>query len=219
MGNNRRSQRSDPMQQRQPERRSRQKNYTQKETEEYKKRAKRNADDERMLRKAEKERRRQERIAELYAEEPVPERDWKNTLINGGLKVVSVLASAAIIIGLGLNLPIVSYRTEESGAMNVERISYMDKFKRAQPAILQEGELQKIDPADVEALDLRDDVDPETTNDGLNLDQIVEGQYTMLFMGMDESGQLADVNWLFQFDLVAGTMNVLQIPRDCYVPD
>lgn len=219
MGNNRRLHNPDPMQRRQPEKRSRQRNSQQEEAAVYKKRAKHSADEERRLRKAEKERRRQERIAELYAEEPVPERDWKNTLINGGLKVVSVAASAAIIIGLGLNLPIVSYRTEESGAMNVEQISYMDKFKRAQPAILQEGELQKIDPDDVEALDLREDIDPETTNDGLNLNQIVEGQYTMLFMGMDESGQLADVNWLFQFDLFAGTMNVLQIPRDCYVPD
>ena len=37
-------------------------------------------------------------------------------------------------------------------------------------------------------------------------------------MGMDESGKLADVNWIFQFDIFAGTMNVLQIPRDCYMP-
>lgn len=146
-------------------------------------------------------------------------RPWKKSLFNAGLKVMSVLASAAVILALGLNLPIVAYRTENNGVMEVEQISYMDKFKRAQPAILREGELSKIDGADASALNLRDDVDPENTNDGLNLNQIVEGQYTVLFMGMDESGQLADVNWLFQFDLFAGTMNVLQIPRDSYMPD
>ncbi|MBQ8514540.1 MAG: LCP family protein [Ruminococcus sp.] len=147
-----------------------------------------------------------------------PKGFWKNRLVNGGLKVLSVLAAVAIIAGLGLNLPIVSYRTENNGTMEIEKISYLDSFKRAQPAILQEGELEKPDPEDTSALNLRADINPETTNDGLNLEQIVEGQYTVLFVGMDESGQLADVNWLFQFDLFAGTMNVLQIPRDSYVP-
>lgn len=159
---------------------------------------------------------RAKRTEEQYGQKP--RGLWKNRLLNGGLKAVSVLAAVVIIAGLGLNLPIVSYRTENNGTMEIEKISYLDTFKRAQPAILQEGELEKPDPEDTSALDLREDIDPETTNDGLNLEQIVEGQYTVLFVGMDESGQLADVNWLFQFDLFAGTMNVLQIPRDSYVP-
>lgn len=160
-----------------------------------------------------------EEEAMLAESKDAPRRNWKKLLVNGGLKAVSILASAAVILALGLNLPIVSYRTEKNGTVEVEQISYLDKFKRAQPAILKEGTLSKVDSNDTSALNLREDVDPETTDDGLDLDQVVEGQYTVLFMGMDESGLLADVNWLFQFDLFAGTMNVLQIPRDSYVPD
>ncbi|MGN0630207.1 MAG: LCP family protein, partial [Ruminococcus sp.] len=147
------------------------------------------------------------------------ERNVKGKLFNLGLKIVSVAAGAAIILAMGVNMPIVAYRTVEGNEAVVEQMSYLQTLKRAQPAILQEGKLEKPAPEDTEKLNLKPEIDPETTNDGLNLEQIVEGQYTILFMGMDESGKLADVNWLFQFDLFAGTMNVLQIPRDCYMPD
>lgn len=143
----------------------------------------------------------------------------KEKLLNIGLKVLSVAAGAAIILAMGANMPIVAYRTVDGNEAVVEQISYLQTLKRAQPAILQEGKLEKPAPEDTAKLNLKPEIDPETTNDGLNLEQIVEGQYTLLFMGMDESGRLADVNWLFQFDLFAGTMNVLQIPRDCYMPD
>lgn len=145
--------------------------------------------------------------------------DRKGKILNICLKVISIAASAAIIIALGVSMPIVAYRTVSGSEVVVDQISYLDMVKRAQPAILQEGKLEKPAAEDTDKLNLKSDIDPETLNDGLNLEQIVEGQYTILFMGMDESGQLADVNWLFQFDLFAGTMNVLQIPRDCYMPD
>lgn len=147
------------------------------------------------------------------------EDDRKGKILNICLKVISIAASAAIIIALGVNMPIVAYRTVSGSDVVVDQISYLDMVKRAQPAILQEGKLEKPAAEDTDKLNLKSDIDPETINDGLNLEQIVEGQYTILFMGMDESGQLADVNWLFQFDLFAGTMNVLQIPRDCYMPN
>ncbi len=157
-----------------------------------------------------------------YVRDVQPLRTRKNIFINAFIKVLSVVLSAAIIIGLGVNLPIVAYRTVTLNEAKIEQISYMDTLKRAQPAILQEGKLQKPKEEDkAEVLDLKQEVidKADAHNDGLNLNQIVEGQYTMLFMGMDESGMLADVNWIFQFDLFAGTMNVLQIPRDCYMPD
>ena len=166
-----------------------------------------------------------EREERYYTDDPanVPKekKDWKSILLNAGLKLVSAAAAAAIIIGLGVNLPIVSYRTVSGNEETIEQISYMDTLKRAQPAILQEGELEKPKPDEVEELDLKQEVieKEDAHNDGLNLNQIVEGQYTLLFMGMDESGMLADVNWIFQFDLFAGTMNVLQIPRDSFMPD
>ncbi len=157
---------------------------------------------------------------EVYSAQ-AEKRSFKNVLLNIGLKVVSVAAAAAIIIALGVNLPIVAYRTVSGNEVVVENISYLDTIKRAQPAILQEGELEKPAPEAVDELDLKQEVieKQDEHNDGLNLDQIVEGQYTLLFMGMDESGMLSDVNWIFQFDLFAGTMNVLQIPRDSFMPD
>lgn len=150
-----------------------------------------------------------------------PKKDRKGAFVNISLKVLAIAASAAIIAGMAISLPIIEYRTVSVNGVTVEQISYLDSLKMAQPAILQEGELKKPEPDAVEELNLKPEVieKQEEHNDGLNLDQIVEGQYTLLFMGMDESGMLADVNWLFQFDLFAGTMNVLQIPRDSFMPD
>ena len=65
---------------------------------------------------------------------------------------------------------------------------------------------------------------PETTafNDGLDLPQQIEGQFTMLFLGFDSqengSGSLHDVNYLMQFDLAPAGLRILQIPRDTYSP-
>ena len=78
--------------------------------------------------------------------------------------------------------------------------------------------LSKVDSADASALKLKSDLDGDR-DDGLDLNQTIEGQYTILFLGMDESGELSDVDWILQLDLINGTMNILQIPRDCYMPD
>ena len=65
---------------------------------------------------------------------------------------------------------------------------------------------------------------PEETafNDGLDLQQTIEGQFTVLFLGFDSqengSGSLHDVNYLMQFDLAPAGLTILQIPRDTYVP-
>ncbi len=132
----------------------------------------------------------------------------------------SILLSVVLIVVMILNAPIIDYRTLTNGTMTNQQISIMKYFKVWQPLVQKEGTLQKPAVTDASALNLKEDVEAqEPKDDGLDLQQIVEGQYTVLFMGMDESGKLADVNWIFQFDLFAGTMNVLQIPRDCYMPD
>lgn len=134
--------------------------------------------------------------------------------------VGSVLLSVVLIVAMILNAPIIDYRTLTNGTMTNQQISIMKYFKVWQPLVQKEGTLQKPALTDASALNLKEDTETqEPKNDGLDLQQIVEGQYTVLFMGMDESGKLADVNWIFQFDIFAGTMNVLQIPRDCYMPD
>ncbi|MDO4155359.1 MAG: LCP family protein [Oscillospiraceae bacterium] len=139
-----------------------------------------------------------------------------NRLVMAG----SILLSAVLIVVMILNAPIIDYRTLTNGTMTNQQISIMKYFKVWQPLVQKEGTLQKPVVTDASALNLKEDTETQDPkNDGLDLQQIVEGQYTVLFMGMDESGKLADVNWVFQFDIFAGTMNVLQIPRDCYMPD
>ncbi len=64
-------------------------------------------------------------------------------------------------------------------------------------------------------------VDPEVEiEDGLDFNQYIEGQYTILAIGMDEEGLNTDVMMLCLLDLNAGKIKILQIPRDTYVgPD
>ncbi|MCQ2465352.1 MAG: LCP family protein [Oscillospiraceae bacterium] len=59
--------------------------------------------------------------------------------------------------------------------------------------------------------------EPEIMFDGLDLNQYIEGQYTVLCLGMDEKGLNTDIILLAVFDLNAAKINILQIPRDCYV--
>lgn len=61
-------------------------------------------------------------------------------------------------------------------------------------------------------------VDPEVEiEDGLEFNQYIEGQYTILGLGMDEEGLNTDVIMLCLLDLNAGQIKILQIPRDTYV--
>jgi len=59
--------------------------------------------------------------------------------------------------------------------------------------------------------------EPESVFDGLDLKQYIEGQYTVLCLGMDEEGLNTDIMLLAVFDLNNAKINLLQIPRDCYV--
>jgi LCP family protein required for cell wall assembly len=55
-------------------------------------------------------------------------------------------------------------------------------------------------------------------DDGLDLDQIQEGQFGVLFLGTDESRSNTDVMMLAMFDIRANEIHILQIPRDTFVP-
>ncbi|MDO5560092.1 MAG: LCP family protein [Oscillospiraceae bacterium] len=80
-----------------------------------------------------------------------------------------------------------------------------------QPFVLKQGALEEdtsnylLKPSEVPVYD------------GLELNQYIEGQYTVLALGMDEEGLNTDVMMLVVFDLAGGKMNILQIPRDSYV--
>lgn len=140
-----------------------------------------------------------------------PEKKKKFSWKDGIVKTLSILVSFVLIFVLVLNLPILWYK--KNGQQ--ERVSIVTYFKRWQPLVEIEGELDKtnvkpnINPAVV----------PENYDDGLDLPQIVEGQYTVLFLGFEPDNFNTDVMWVCQFDLGAGKLRILQIPRDTAVPD
>lgn len=143
-----------------------------------------------------------------FDDEPKKKKSKKDALI----KLTSILLSIAAIIALFLNMPILWYK--KSGQPD-ERVSIMTYFKRWQPTVDIEGELEKPQ------MDLNVDTDivKEDFTDGLDLPQLVEGQYTVLFLGFDEDVENTDVIWICQFDIGGGKLNILQVPRDCAVPN
>ncbi len=130
--------------------------------------------------------------------------------------IAAVLVTAVLILVMVFYTPIIRYEKTEGSTLVTQQVSILDYWKRIQPLVQQEGTLSKPDAKDASALNLKEDSDYD---DGLDLEQIIEGQYTILFLGMDESGDLSDVNWLLQFNLIEGTLNILQIPRDSFMPD
>lgn len=127
------------------------------------------------------------------------------------VKIAAIILTLVIIVLLILNLPIIAYN--KSGNL-VENISIITFFKRWQPLNI-EGDLET--PS--QNFNVNSEIVNEEFNDGLDLPQTIEGQYTVLFLGFDEDGTRTDVNWIFQFDIAAAKINVLQIPRDMYIPE
>lgn len=150
--------------------------------------------------------------------QPTRRRNY-SSIRNKVVTILSVVVSLVLILVMVFNVPIINYEKADGKTVTTQQVSIMKYWKLWQPLVEQEGTLSRVDSADVSALDLKSDLDPTLANDGLDLNQTIEGQYTILFLGMDESGNLSDVDWVLQFDLIAGTMNILQIPRDSYMPD
>lgn len=144
----------------------------------------------------------------------VPEHD---TAINIWIKIISILLTMGLIAMMILHAPIISY-TEADNFNRISQISIMKYFKTRKPMQYIEGTISRMSEQQVE---IREDVD-KTFNDGLDLKQTIEGQFTILFLGFDSkengSGGLHDVNYLIQFNLKTASMNILQIPRDTYTP-
>ncbi len=127
------------------------------------------------------------------------------------MKILVVLVSLVLIFVLILNMPIIAY---SKTGQPVENVSIITFLKRWQPLLPDDGVLQENSMV----LDLNSDIVHEEFNDGLDLPQTIEGQYTVLFLGFDVDSNNSDVNWLFQFDIAAAKLNVLQIPRDTFMP-
>ena len=128
------------------------------------------------------------------------------------IKSGSIILSLVMVLVMMLNMPILWYK--KAGQPD-ERVSVIQYFKRWQPTVEIEGQLQQ----NTMDLKINTDVIQDDYTDGLDLPQLVEGQYSVLFVGFDESEQLTDVVWVCQFDIGNGQLNILQIPRALAVPD
>lgn len=130
------------------------------------------------------------------------------------IKTFSIVASLAIIVSLVLTMPIMWW--DKKGVK--EKIGLYTYLKRKQPAVSIEGELDKS--SEKIELGINSVALPDDYDDGLDfMEQWIEGQYTVLFLGFDVESLNTDVMWVCQFDLKGGALNILQIPRDTAVPD
>ncbi len=127
-------------------------------------------------------------------------------------KIISIAASFVLIMVLVLTMPILRY--EKKGQPD-ERVSIITFFRRWQPLVGLEGEINKQDVQP----NIDENKVPQDFNDGLDLPQIVEGQYSVLFLGFEPDQYNTDIIWVVQFDIAGGKMNILQIPRDTCLPD
>lgn len=137
-------------------------------------------------------------------------------VINVLISFMSVIVTVALIMGMLLNAPIISY---QAYGKELAQISVTKYYKSRQPVIYKEGTISRMDASEVE---YKEEADREF-NDQLDLNQTIEGQFTILFLGFDSeengSGKLHDVNYLMQFNLHTASLNILQIPRDTFTPD
>lgn len=124
------------------------------------------------------------------------------------IKILAVAASIFIIGALILNMPIFLDRKTQ------DNVSLIYLIKHWQP-LNKEGELSS------NTMDLNVDTSAveDDYTDGLDLPQLIEGQYSVLLLGFDEDAFNTDVMWILQFDIGHGELNILQIPRDCCLPD
>ena len=140
-----------------------------------------------------------------------------DTAINVCTKIITILLTLVIIAGMVLNAPIVQYINKDDFD-RLAQVSIVSYMKTRKPMEYIEGNIHSMSQKQAE---VREDVD-RNFNDGLDLKQTIEGQFTVLFLGFDSyengSGNLHDVNYLVQFNLLTASMNILQIPRDTYMP-
>ncbi len=133
-------------------------------------------------------------------------------------KALIILAALILAIILILHLPLIPYTTmDHQGNENTTRISLMQKLRNWQPFLDIDGELESKTYS-MEPKKEIEGVKDGVIDDGLDLDQIQEGQFGVLFLGTDESRSNTDVIMLALFDVRGNEIHILQIPRDTFVP-
>lgn len=139
----------------------------------------------------------------------------KQERIRAAVFILVILILSIILI---LHLPVIPYTvTDHTGNTTTTHISLMKKFRHWQPFLEIDGELESKD-YEMEPKKVIEGVKDGVIDDGLDLDQIQEGQFGVLFLGTDESRSNTDVMMLAMFDIRANEIHILQIPRDTFVP-
>lgn len=129
---------------------------------------------------------------------------------------VSIIVGIIIIAVMVLNIPIIAVnKTNNDGSTYTEYVSILKWVKSRQPLVEKEGVLSK----DTNSYELNSKAEEVDDKRDFTNDQIIEGQFTVLCLGFDESRSNSDVMMLFHFDIVNDKINILQIPRDSFVPD
>ncbi len=136
--------------------------------------------------------------------------------------VFAIGAALTVCVVALLNTPLLDYSgPDETGNQINMKVSLLRKFKLSKPFEELDGTLE----SKVYSLEIKEEADDvlepgeKPFDDGLDLNQIREGQFSVLFLGMDESRSNTDVMMLVMFDIAANQINILQIPRDTFVPD
>lgn len=130
--------------------------------------------------------------------------------------IVSIVVGLIIIAVLVLNIPFVSLqKIDRNGNTYTEHVSILEWFKSQQVAVEKEGNLSR----DTNSYALASEAEKVDDKRDFTNDQIIEGQFTVLCLGFDEDRSNSDVIMVFQFDIVNDKINILQIPRDSYVPE
>ena len=129
---------------------------------------------------------------------------------------VSIIVGIIIIAVMVLNIPIIAVsKTDKSGGTYTEYISIINWVKSRRPMVGVKGELSK----DTNSYELNSNAGEIDDKRDFTNDQIIEGQFTVLCLGFDETRSNSDVIMLFHFDIINDKINILQIPRDSFVPD
>ena len=139
---------------------------------------------------------------------------WKEKL---GITAV-IIGALALIVVMALHIKIIPAElTREDGSTYQGHISLMEKFRGWKPFVDLNGELDSKEYSDADVSQAGNDATGKF-DDGLDLDQIREGQFSVLFLGTDESRSNTDVMMIAMFDIAKNEINILQIPRDSFVP-
>lgn len=142
-------------------------------------------------------------------------RKKKTTLKDKLIIAASIIAGLIIVSVMVLNIPIIAVENVKDGKTYTEHISLLKWIKGWQPLVGKEGTLS----ADDNSYELNSGAGEIDDKRDFTNGQIIEGQFTVLCLGFDEDRSNSDVIMVFQFDINNDKINVLQIPRDCFVPD